>query len=108
VGARRSRQPGGDGGQCVVEVVDPGEDTRADADGGPAGSQQRGEFAVDVGAVVSDGRPRILATRGYRRGLGRVKAAATVHLDETESVGDTTSGHHCHPVACIVAGSRTG
>jgi hypothetical protein len=91
----------------VVEVVDPGEDTGADADGGPACSQQRGEFAVDVGVVVSDGRPRILATRGYR-GLGPVNAAATVRADETESVVDTTGGHHCHPVARVVAGSRTG
>jgi hypothetical protein len=91
----------------VVEIVDPGEDAGADADGGLACSQQCGEFAVDVGVVASGGRPRIPATRGYRR-LDRLNAAATVHLDETESVVDTTRGHHGHPVARVVAGRRTG
>jgi len=91
----------------VVEVVDPGEDAGADAYGGPASPQQCGEFAVDVGVVISGGRRRILTIRGYHR-LGPMNAATTVHRDETESVVDSTRGHHGDPIACVVAGSRTG
>ena len=64
-----------------VEVLDPGEDAGSGANGGGAGSQQRGQFAVDVGVIVDDSRRLILAVRADGR-LGRVDAVATVRVDD--------------------------
>jgi hypothetical protein len=61
----------------VVEVVDPGEDAGAGADGRAAGSQQRGEFAVDVGVIVDDSRRLILAVRAARDRSGTEPSITT-------------------------------
>jgi len=64
----------------VVKVVDARENAGAGADGGASGSEQGGEFAVDVPVVIGDGG-QIVAARDDVR-LVEMATLATTAVDD--------------------------